>query len=48
MVHYNVSLSYWLDVLEVFAKYRARVLVVTGFAASVKHQIPRLSRIHPK
>ena len=48
VVSYNISLDYWLDVLEALSRRRARLLVVTGFAASITHQIPRLDRIHPK
>ena len=48
MINYNVSLSYWLEVLETFARRRARLLVVTGFAASVRHQLPKLHLIHPR
>ena len=48
MVHYNVSLDYWLEVLEQLARRRTRLLIVTGFSASVEYQIPRLHLIHPR
>ena len=47
MVHYNTSVSYWLDVLEELSRRKARLLVVTGFAESVRYQIPQLQRVHP-
>ena len=47
MIHYNVSIDYWLDVLEELARRNARVFVVTGFAESITHQITRLHLIHP-
>lgn len=48
MLHYNLSLGFWLEMLESFARRRARLLIVTGFAASVERQIPRLHHIHPR
>lgn len=47
MISYNMSLGFWLPVLELLARHRTRVLVVSGFAASIEHQIPKLSLIHP-
>ena len=48
LLTYNTSLDFWLDVLEELSRSKARLLIVTGFAASVRHQIPRLHLIHPK
>ena len=47
MIHYDARLTYWLDVLEALSRRRARLLVVTGFAESVRKQLPRLHLIHP-
>ena len=48
VIAYNTSLDYWLDVLETLSQARAHVLIVTSFAASVRHQIPKLPLIHPR
>lgn len=48
VIAYNTSLDYWLEVLEALSRARARVLIVTSFAASVKRQIPKLALIHPR
>ena len=48
MIGYNVSLEFWLDILEEFSKANTRLLVVSGFAASIRHQIPKLHLIHPR
>ena len=34
--------------LEALSAVKARVLIVTGFAASIRHQIARLHLIHPR